>query len=292
MKLFASRAATSPSPLLNPSPFLLLSVGWLAMFGPVYWQLSQSLWRTDEQAHGALILIVTLWLLWQLRERLTSLAFAGGARAPAAGGWALLALGAALYVLGRSQNVWVFTIGSQIPVMAGGLVLLRGWGALRVAWFPLLFLVFMIPIPGILVDAMTGPLKSWVSELAEQVLYTLGFPVARSGVILSIGPYELLIADACSGLHSLFSLSALGLLFLYLNARPGLWHNALMLASILPIAFLANTLRVIALMLITYYYGERAGQGFLHEFSGVALLGAALLCLFALDGALARLRRP
>jgi exosortase B len=168
-------------------------------------------------------------------------------------------------------------------VLAGGLLILQGRAAVRALWFPLLFLVFMVPLPGVLVDAMTGPLKQWVSILAENSLYALGYPIARSGVTLSIGPYQLLVADACSGLNSMFSLSALGLLYMYLMGRPSWLHNAIMLLSILPVAFAANIVRVLILVLITYHLGDEAGQGFLHGSAGMVLFMSALILIMGID---------
>ena len=104
-------------------------------------------------------------------------------------------------------------------------------------------------MPGILVDAVTGPLKQWISVIVVELLYDVGYPISRNGVILTIGQYQMLVADACSGLHSMYSLSALGTLFMYIMARRSKLHNVIMLASILPIAFAANIVRVIALVL-------------------------------------------
>jgi exosortase/archaeosortase family protein len=98
----------------------------------------------------------------------------------------------------------------------------------------------------------------------------------------------MLVADACSGLHSMYSLSALGTLFMYIMARRSKVHNAIMLASILPIAFAANLVRVIVLVLITYHFGAQAGEGFLHGFAGIVLMLVALSLFFALDGLLER----
>jgi exosortase/archaeosortase family protein len=111
-------------------------------------------------------------------------------------------------------------------------------------------------------------------------------------VIISIGPYQLLVADACSGLNSMFSLSALGALFMFLMKRKSRLHNAVMLASILPIAFMANIIRVVLLVLVTYHLGDEAGQGFLHGLAGMVLMLAALGIFFLLDAVLkAVLRR-
>jgi exosortase B len=262
--------------------WLLLLAGWAAMYGPTYWDLAGSIWRTDEQFHGVIFLVVIAWLIWD--KRLAVIAAPSAPRALAGG--LLFGFGLLLYIIGRSQDILLFEVGSQIPVLAGALLFLQGPGALRAVWFPILYFAFMVPLPGILVDAMTGPLKQWVSVIAEDILYAAGYPIARSGVMLSIGPYQLLVADACSGLHSMFSLSALGLLYMYMVARKSWLHNGIMLASILPIAFAANIVRVIALVLITYHLGNDAGQGFLHGFAGMVLIITALIFFFLLDGVL------
>src|SRR3982750_4203394 len=130
--------------------------------------------------------------------------------------------------------------GSQPFIVAAMLLLLRGPDATRVAWFPLFYLIFMIPLPGIFVDTVTGPLKQWISAIVVELLYRVGDPIARTRRILSIGQYQMAVADAWSGLHSMYSLSALGTLFMYIMGRKSKLHNALMLASIIPIAFTAN----------------------------------------------------
>src|SRR5678809_1219760 len=150
----------------------------------------------------------------------------------------------------------------------------------------------MIPLPGIFVDTVTGPLKQWISVIVVELLYRVGYPISRTGVIISIGQYQMLVADACSGLHSMYSLSALGTLFMYITGRKSLLHNAIMLASILPIAFAANIVRVIVLVLITYHFGDEAGQGFLHGTAGIVLMLVALLLFFVLDSLLERVLHP
>ena len=259
-----------------------IAIGLAALYFPTYVRLWNGVWNSEEQGHGPLILAVVAWLIWQQRAVLVE----GEAKPNGALGWPLLVFGLLLYVLGRSQDILMLEVGSHIPVIAGAILTARGTKPLRTLWFPILFFVFVVPLPGIFVDALTGPLKRNVSEIAEHVLYTAGYPIARSGVTLTIGPYQLLVADACSGLHSLYSLSALGLLYMYLMQHQGVLRNLLLGAAILPIAFGTNILRVIFLVLVTYHFGDEAGQGFLHGFSGIALFVAALLLLFALDSAL------
>ena len=254
--------------------------GLMVLYLPTYYDLSQTVWTEEEYVHSPMVLIAGIWLFWRQREAL--LAPPQQTR-PAAGG-ILLGVGLLLYAVGRSQEILLFEVGSQIPVLLGVLLIALGDNAARKLWFPLFFLLFMIPVPILLVDLMTGPLKQQISQLAEDTLYALGYPIARSGVVLTIGPYQLVVADGWSGLHSMFSLSAMGLLYLYLLRYPSRLKNALLIASILPIAFFANVVRVIILVLVTYHFGDEAGQGFLHKFAGIILFAAALLMLFGLDG--------
>lgn len=261
------------------SAWLVLIAGFAAMYVPLYWWAAEGIWQSEEQGHGAIILAVMLWLFWTLRHEIDEVQ----ARPRAMLGWLLFLVGVFVYFVGRVFNISILGFGSQPLVVAGALLLLKGPAAIRVAWFPLLYFVFMIPLPGILVDAITGSLKGLIANIVEAALYLVGYPIARSGVILSIGQYQLQVADACSGLHSMFSLSALGTLFMYVVGRKSSLHLGLMLASILPIAFIANIIRVVALVLVTYYLGDEAGQGFLHGAAGIVLMLVALASLVLLD---------
>jgi exosortase B len=145
---------------------------------------------------------------------------------------------------------------------------------------------FMIPLPGAIVDALTMPMKMLVSYVAEHVLFWVGYPIARTGVILQIGQYKLLVADACAGLHTLFTLEALGLLYLNLVRHDSFFRNVTLAILIVPISFTANVFRVIVLTLITYHFGDEAGQGFLHGFAGMVLFLSALLLIMGVDSLL------
>lgn len=268
------------------APWALALAGFIAMYVPVYWWAAHTIWQTEEQGHGALVLLIVLWLFWTLRQPLAALP---DRASPV--GWPVMLIGLLVYLAGRVFNLSIFEFGSQVFIVAGCLLLLKGAPALRVGWFPVLYLIFMVPLPGVLVDAVTGPLKQWISAIVEQVLFTAGYPIAREGVTMTIGQYQLLVADACSGLNSMFSLSALGTLFMYLAARKSIAHNSVMLLSILPIAFAANIVRVIVLVLVTYHLGDEAGQGFLHGMAGLLLMFVALVIFFVLDYALVLLRR-
>jgi len=293
-------SSDSPPPL-HSDPHRFLRLWWPVLIGlavlylPTYYDLSNGIWNSEEQAHGPIVLVVAAYLIWLKRAVLFTPSSAGDGRAAPARpllGWVLLVFGLLLYALGRSQEILLFEVGSQIPVLLGALLITLGMAPVRALWFALFFLLFMVPLPGFVVDAATGPLKQVISELAESILYFFGYPIARSGVTLSIGPYQLLVADACSGLHSMFSLSAMGLLYLYLMEHKSWLRNGLLIASILPIAFFANIFRVMSLVLVTYHLGDEAGRGFLHGFAGILLFVSALLILFALDGALGFFFKP
>lgn len=274
--------AQLPRPARPALAWLLL--GWALLFGRSYRDLFNGLWASDEQGHGPMILAVGLWLL---ARRLLPLREARGTA------WGLLplALGLAAYGLGRSQSIWTLEIGAQPLVLAGLVMAFLGWRGLRLAAFPLFFLLFMIPWPGDWTAALTTPLKIAVSGVASQLLYWAGYPVGQSGVVLTVGPYQLMVADACAGLNSLFTLEALGLLYMNVMQHTAVWRNTALALLVVPISFAANVLRVLVLVLVTYHFGDAAGQGFIHGFAGLLLMLAALLLIMAVDGLLGRLAR-
>lgn len=274
---------TTPSAASLPAWVIVLSLAALLL--PGYLRLAHAGWATDEQGHGPIILAVTAWLAWQRRKELFELPdkpawFAGSA---------VFLVALLLWVVGRSQGVDTIEIGSHIPLLAAALLLTRGWAGLRWGLFFLFFLLFMVPLPGLIVQAMTTPLKMAVSYVAEALLHLADYPAARTGVILYVGQYQLLVADACAGLNSMFTLEALGLLYMNLMRYTSAARNLTLAILILPIAFAANVVRVIVLVLVTYYFGDEAGQGFVHGFAGMVLFMVALTLMLATDTVLGRL---
>lgn len=260
-------------------------LGLLALLLPGYLQLAATVWTDDSQAHGAIVLVLTLWLFWRERERYAAVP------AQCVRGPALLAAvaGGLLFFVGRSQDIPLLEIPGQIALVLALILYYKGWAGARVYWFALLFWLVVIPLPAVVVDPLTRSLKQDVSALAEWLLYSANYPIARSGVILNIGPYQLLVADACSGLNSILALMAMGALYLYLAGHPGLKRNLPLLLAVVPIAVLANVVRVVTLILVTYYFGDAAGQGFVHEFAGLLLFSIAMALFFLLDSLLGRL---
>lgn len=259
--------------------FFALLGAFALMYVPTYLNLADSIWATDEQGHGPIILAVTLWLVFQKRFELSSLP----SPESRSFGWAVLILGLLLFVFGRTQDVLAFEVLSKLVVFSALILLFFGWAGWKKIWFPIFFMLFMIPLPETFVAAVTAPLKSAVSAVASTLLYEAGYPVGRSGVILTVGPYQLLVADACAGLNSMFTLEALGMLYMNLMNYKSAARNITLATLLIPIAFAANIVRVLILVLVTYYFGDEAGQGFVHGFAGLVLFMVALSLMLVVD---------
>jgi len=285
-RLFPAAPGAGRTP--DTAAWLLVAAALALLYLPTFWGLATTLWASDEQGHGPIVLGLSAWLIWRQRAVLFGLE----AAAPRPGlAWALLLAAGAAYALGRSQDILLLEVGSLIPMVAGSVLMLRGPRQLRAIAFALFFMLFMVPLPSSVVDALTQPMKMAVSHVATQLLFWLGYPVGRSGVIIHIGQYQLLVADACAGLHTLFTLEAIGLLYLNLVRSQSMLRNVTLALLIVPISFVANVVRVITLSLITFYFGDAAGQGFMHGFAGMLLFVTALLLILLVDGVLAMLLR-
>ncbi|HZV65183.1 MAG TPA: exosortase B [Telluria sp.] len=257
--------------------------GLLVLFVPTFYDLFTGAWISEEQGHGPIIFGLSLWLIYRKWPEMLA---ATGAEKASWLGWPILAIGLVLHLLGRSQHILMFEISSIILVMAAIVLVKRGATALRMLWFPFFFMLFMVPLPSELVATLTLPMKMAVSYVTEHLLFAAGYPMSRSGVILQIGQYQLLVADACAGLQTLLTLEALGLFYLNLVRHPSAFRNIALALLIIPISFSANVIRVVTLTLITYYFGDAAGQGFLHGFAGMVLFLTALVLILSADSAL------
>lgn len=257
----------------------LVLAGLLMLFVPTMLDLASKVWVRDEQGHGPIILVVVGWLLAQKRQEL-----AATETKPSLGwGTASFTIAILLYVVGRSQAVLLFEASAAIFLLMALLLIFKGKRALRICWFPIFFMLFMVPLPATLVVTMTTPLKSAVSAVASALMYALGYPIGRSGVVLTVGPYQLLVADACAGLNSMFTLEALGLLYMNLMKYTSAARNITLALLLVPTAFAANIVRVMILVLVTYHFGDEAGQGFVHGFAGMVLFMVALALMLVLD---------
>jgi len=290
-KLMMTNPAMTPAmPFASVTgPFrssLVLAIGMLAFILPTMLDVARVSWSTEQGAHGPIVLVTGIWLLWgELRG--THIVARPGSTLLAI---ALLAPLLILFTVARISGlieIEGFSMYAALIVAAYAL-----WGAepLRRVWFPLVYLMFVFPPPDTLFTMLTQPLKIAVSQTAVVLLGLLGYPIAGSGVMIQIGQYQMLVAAACAGLNSLLSLTALGLFYTYLRHKSELAYMVVLVCFILPVAVLANLVRVVLLLLITYHFGEAAGQGFFHELAGLTMFTVALLTIFVVDWLAAPLR--
>ncbi|RXR29952.1 exosortase V [Sphingobium fluviale] len=262
-----------------------LWAGFLILLVPTLGGLGREVWSMEIGAHGPIVLATGLWLITQclpdMRARL----------APASGPVValILALALPIYAFGRAYDFISLEALGVYGAVLGLAYRLAGWPALRHNVFPFFYLGFLVPPPGWLIDQATAPLRTLVSTVATGLLEPLGYPILREGVTLFVGSYQLLVEDACAGMNSIVGLTAITLFYIYLLHRAS-WRYALLLVSlIIPVAIIVNILRVIALILLTHYYGDGVAQGFLHVTTGIMLFTVALAAMFGLDWLLQRL---
>jgi exosortase B len=265
-------------------PFVVACMGLCALYLPTGIDLFSGPWSSTRNGHGPFMFTVGLWFLYFRACTLSSVGVT--IRAAPLAGLAVLMPGLCIFVLGRSQTFVFFEAGSFVVVLTALVLMFFGPGAVRHLGFGFFFLIFMVPLPPSFVDVLTLPLKISVSYCVEHILYALHYPVARSGVILIVGHYQLLVADACSGLNSLFTLEAMGLLYMNIVRYESGLRNVTLALLIMPISFISNITRVMFLCMITYYLGDDMGQGFLHGFAGIVLFLTALVLTIGVDSGL------
>ena len=256
---------------------LFLGLGVLAV--PTLASLGKQVWTTEAGAHGPIVLAVGAWLL--VRELAASKSFVkpGSFLLTLAG----LVFSLAVYVFGRAFDFISLEVAGLYGAAVSLLYSRIGMRALRHLWFPVFYLAFLIPPPGWFIDQFTAPLKQFVSWASMSSLSAVGIPVAREGVTIYVAAYRLLVEDACSGLNSLVGLIAVSLLYIYLLRGSNVRYAALLVAATIPIAVLGNILRIMTLILLTYFFGDEVAQGFLHQAAGMFLFAVDLLLVFALD---------
>ena len=250
-----------------------------ASFGLLYWRVGAKLihdWATDENySHGFLIVPLAGYLAWERRDQLRRIPLAP------CSWWGLLIVGGSLAVLiaGLLGAELFLTRIALIGTLAGGILFLLGWQHLNVLLFPLGILLLMIPIPAIIFNQIVFPLQLLASRVGEASLSAAGVPVLREGNVIILANTSLEVAEACSGIRSLVSLLTLGIVYGYMiDRRPGV-RTAIALSSI-PVAIIANGVRVAGTGLAAHFFGPAAAQGFLHTFSGWLVFVFAFVLLF------------
>lgn len=254
-------------------------IGLTAVTFPTWKYITTQSWSTEQGSHAPLVLASGLWLLNHLRGEARHL------QQRPSGAWAFAAIAsmAVAMVLFRTAAVIELEVYALYGLFVAVLYSFIGWRALRALWFPLLYLVFAVPLPDSLVAAVTNPLKLWISESAVDLLFAAGYPIASSGVTIQIGQYQLLVAAACAGLNSLITLTALTLFYVYVSHRAEWCYMLVLAVAAVPIAIFSNLVRVLILIMLTYYAGDAAAQGFLHNFAGMTTFAVSLVSIYLID---------
>jgi exosortase len=263
----AANAATIPWAVLAWFTALLIGV-----YYPILSRLVLQ-WSTDEDvSHGFFVPLVALYIAWQRREKILALE-----SKPAWWGLAIMAWGGLQAYLGM-LSAELFLQRSAFLISLTGLLLVAGGVALvRELAFPLLLLPFMIPIPAVIYNQLTFPLQMFASQVAEYVLAGVGIPVLRDGNILELASQRLSVAEACSGIRSLLSLSFLSLVYAYFFDRR-VWMRWVLLSLTIPIAIIANSGRVTVTGILSEVNPELA-RGFFHSLEGWIIFMIALVML-------------
>lgn len=282
MEISASSRLRSAVPL-KIAPLVIAT---LLLFLPSYLYLASNVWTEEQYSHGAIIPLIFLWLLWRNR----TLIEAAPVKPDLVFGPLLLVGSLVMLTVGRRAALPFFETLAQVPYILGLVLTLKGRLAASYLRFPLVFLLFMVPLPGIVMYWMTAALKEWNAYFAVEFLYYLGYPVARDGVIIVIDSYQLFLADACAGVNSLYALSAIGLLFIYLAKDRSTLRKLAMALMVVPMAILSNLVRVTLVLLTTYYFNDVVAER-LHEAMGMVVFVTVLALMFLMEKKLLEMKR-
>ena len=247
---------------------------WAISFYPVYPGLVHTWLNHPNNSHGILVPLICLYFIWQKREKLTLTEVSGCGL-----GGAILIGSMGCYVLSLAGAV---TVVSRLMIVSSliGLVLFTlGKTIFKTVAFPLCFLFFMVPVPDSIVAIVAFPLQLFATKVSSFFIGMLSIPVYREGNMLYFAKTQLEVAEACSGIRSLISIIMISVIFLYL-LKGGWIKRAIFFASAVPVALLANILRVSGTGVLAHFYGEKVARGFLHEFSGLAVFAFGFLLLY------------
>lgn len=252
---------------------LLILVGWL--YAPILIRLAQQWWNDPNFSHGFFVPAFSLLVVWQNRSRLRQIT-----PTPSLWGLGVVLVAMCVLVVGVFGAELFLSRTSMILLLAGMVIFFLGWKMFRATLFPLIFLVLMVPIPAIVFNYITFPLQILASKLSAWLLPLVGVPVFREGNVINLPAMPLEVADACSGIHSLLSLTTLAIMYGYLIEKR-VWVRVLLAVASIPIAVAANALRIVGTGLLVQYWDADKAQGFFHEFQGWLVFVCALLLLFA-----------
>lgn len=231
-------------------------------------------WQSEPQYSLAwLVPFVSGYFLWKKRRQVHSTP-----RTPTGWGLALIIAAIVLHLSGTLLDISGPSSISVLVYIVGCCLYLHGPALVRTLWFPLAYLVFAVPVPGGVTDIVGFPLQLWASGATSAILSTLGIQVVRNGVNLSVGGFDLQVAEACSGMSSLVALAGVAAVFAYLTSlRP--WQKWVLFSLAVPIALAANVVRIATIALVGIGWGADVATGVYHKWSSHLLFAMAMLIL-------------
>lgn len=257
---------------------------WLsvtAMYIPVFLELYGTKWELLDYTHAYFILPVSLFLTWNKRDQIKNIIHSSKQEGSLFG-LAILIFGIVVFIFGWQQMYTLVSTLSLIFVLTGLIIYLYGKAIFRTLWFPILYLLLLVPPPLGILDSITLPLRHAISYATQVVLQFANYPITREGLLLRIGYYDIFMGQPCSGFRSLITLLSLGIVYVYMS-KSTIPKKFFLTAFIVPLALFGNLVRVITLCLITFYFGEEAGQGFFHNFSGIVMFIITILGLITVE---------
>ena len=271
-------APVAPSPLQARSTKIdWPSIAWFGVllvvcYAPILYRMGVQ-WATDENmGHGFFVPFIAGYIAWQRRDILLSIP-----RKPNGFGLVLV-VWAALQAMAATLGAELFTARLAFVIALFGTILyLGGTRWVKALLFPLLLLIFMIPIPAIIYASLTLRLQTLASQLGEAMISLMGIPVLRAGNTLQLPSQTLDVAEACSGIRSLLSLAFLSLVYSYFTDKR-VWMRWALLIATVPIAIGANAVRVAVTGLMSEINTQLA-QGAYHEGEGYIVFIVALAAL-------------
>lgn len=248
----------------------LLGVSLIWFYWPTFLVMSKR-WSTDPRyAHGYLVPVFALVLLWLRRDRLTTLTVRSNWR-----GLVLVGIALALRLIGAYLFIGWLEAVSLLPALGGFCVLVRGWPSLRWAWPAIAFLVFMVPLPYRLEGALASPLQRVATNVSTYALQTLDFPALAEGNVIYLEKGELGVVEACSGLSMLFTFFAMAFGMVLVIRRP-LLDKVAIVASAIPIALIVNTIRITVTGVLHEMVGSEAANLIFHDLAGWLMMPMAM----------------
>jgi exosortase len=265
---------------------LLLVAALVALYAPVLRILVDQWYRDPDYSHGFLVPLLSAYLIWARRDQLRQVPLR-----PSLWGMAIVLFALGLLVLGSLGAELFLARFSLLCTICGLIVYFCGGVMLRTMAFPMAFLLFAIPIPGVIYNEIVFPLQFVASRFATWTLETLNlFPIMREGNILILPGMSLEVVEACSGIRSLMSLLALAAGFGYVVERSVLARWVLFLAMV-PLAIISNGTRVMLTAIMANYMGAQAAEGFMHEFSGWVIFVVATVLFLGFYALMTKFRK-